>query len=80
MAEGLIQVTERFLGCTLGDLIHPSILDLFQAIQFAMQVYGRGRFARCGIGGDFAPKPPVVGEAGTAGVFAAEGLLRVVQL
>ena len=80
MAEGLIQVAERFLGGTLGDLIHPSKLGLLEVIQFAMQVYGRRRFSCFDIGGDFALESPVVGEPGTTGVFAAEGLLGLVQL
>lgn len=45
-----------------------------------MQVLGSWCFACLGIFGDFALESPVVGETGTASVFAAEGPLRIVQL
>ncbi len=79
MAEGLIQVAERFLGSTLGDLIHPGKVGLLQAIQFAMQSHGRGSFSRRGVFGDFSLEAPVVGEAGAADVFAALGSLVIIQ-
>ena len=79
VVEGLIQVAEGFLGGTLGDLIHPGKFGLFKAIQFPMQVNGRGCFARFGIFSDFTLEAPVVGEAGATSVFATEGLLGFVQ-
>jgi len=77
--EGCIKVPERFLGGTLGDLIHPGKLSLLQAIQFAMQGHcGRCVSRRC-IFCDFSLEVPVVGEAGAASVFAAQGSLVIAQ-
>jgi len=68
------------LGGTLGDVIHPRKSGLFEAILFAMQINGCQCFTRFGVFSDFALEPPVISEAGTPRVFAAEGLLGLVQL
>ena len=78
--ESLIQVAESFLGGTLGDRIHPGKFGLLEVIQFAMQVNSRRGFSRRCICCDFALEPPVVSEAGAAGVFVAKGSLIIIQL
>jgi hypothetical protein len=79
VAEGCIKVPERFLGGTLGDLIHPGKFGLLKAIQFAMQGHCGWCVSRRCIFFDFSLKTPVVREAGTAGVFAAQGSLVIIQ-
>ena len=80
LLEGGIQVPQRFLRRTLGDLIHPGHVRLLETVEFPVQLDGgRTRLAR-GIAFLLDPESPVVGPARGAGMLAAGCHLSIVEV
>jgi hypothetical protein len=80
LREGGVQVAQRFLRRTLGDLVHPRRLGLLEDIELAVQVHGRGAGAGGFVGFLLAPQAPIVGTAGCASMSLASGHLLVIQI
>ncbi len=80
VGEGVVQVTQGFLGRALGHPVHPGHVRLLERVEFAVQVDGGWTLAGRMIGFLLTGQAPVVRPARRARMLATRGDLLVVQI